>query len=352
MSSQGHSPFAEIEILPGNTMLAYLDEIRSRHLPLYDRLDFARLNSAVLTDIYRSLDCFNSPFDTKERGGRGDAYRATQLAYPLARSEGISNLCDLATPADTQDPAATYLLDALGGNGTMTRAMRMLRKTKAPTIFTGDIAAPMIVDALAQGLPAVRQAAEYSLFRDACIDGVIFAYGTHHIPVDQRLKAVVEAHRVLRPGGRIVVHDFEEGTLTARWYSEALDRYTSTGHKHDHFSPPEMRELLADAGFQDIQVQYLYDPCVVFGDSPDAALRNVVDYMFRLFALVKLFPPGAVDDEDSWPIAEELVRRYASFTPAERARYGARVGELSVQPSGNGFRAELPRVALVASGTR
>lgn len=351
MQNPDHSPFAGIEILPGTSMQEYLDEIRFRHLPLYERMDIAHLDPAELSLIYQSLDCF-SPFDTKENGGRGDAYRNTQLAYPLVRSEGIHKLCDLAIPPDMSDLAATCLLDALGGNGTITRAMRLLRTTDAPTIFTGDVAAPMIVDALAQGLPAVRQSVERWLFRDASIDGVIFAYGTHHLPREQRPQAVAQAHRVLRPGGRVVVHDFEEGTPTARWYSEALDRYTYTGHKHDHFSPQEMHDLLVDAGFRDVRIQYLYDPCVVFGASPETARRDVLNYMYSLFALANLTPTGAAGDQKFWAILEDLVCRYATFTPEECARYGARVDELSIDPSGDQFRVELPRVALVGSGTR
>jgi SAM-dependent methyltransferase len=355
MQKTKHSSFADVEILPGTTMQEYLDELRIRHPVLYDRLDLARLNPTQLAQIYEALDCFASPFDTKEHGGRGDAYRRTQLAYPLVRAEGISRLCELAMPADST-PASSCVLDALGGNGTMTRTMRLLSPDTSPTIFTGDVAAPMIADALAQGLPAVRQSTKRWLFRDAALDGVIFAYGTHHIPVDERPQAMAEAHRVLRPGGRVVVHDFEEGGTTARWYSEALDRYTYTGHKHEHFLREEMHELLVGAGFHDVCVRYLYDPCVVYADSPEAARRGVINYMYRLFALAKLVSPESLDDENSWEIVEEAVCRHANFTPEEQKRFGAREAELTVRPngreSGREFRAELPRVALVATATR
>ncbi|MGW3471693.1 methyltransferase domain-containing protein [Saccharopolyspora sp. NPDC000995] len=351
MQNTKHSSFSGVEILPGTTLQEYLDELRIRHPRLYERLDLARLDPTQLARIYEALDCFASPFDTKEHGGRGDAYRSTQLAHPLVRARGISNLCELAIPVDSS-PARSLLLDALGGNGTMTRAMRLLQPDTSPAIFTGDVAAPMIADALAQGLPAVRQSTQRWLFRDAALDGVIFAYGTHHIPVDERPQAMAEAHRVIRPGGRIVVHDFEEGSTTARWYSEALDRYTYTGHKHEHFLREEMHELLVTAGFHDVRVRYLYDPCVVDADSPAAARRGVINYMYDLFALAKLVAPDALDDEDSWMIVDEVVRRYATFGPDERARLGAQVAELTVRPAGRGFRAELPRVALVATATR
>lgn len=350
---RAHFSFSEVRYLPGMTMQEYLDECRTRHPSLYERIDIDRLDPAELAKIYDDLEAFESPFDDKEHGGRGDAYRKTQIAYPLVRAQGISRLCQLATPPDATSGPYTYLLDALGGNGTISRAIRLLNPIRStPTIFTGDISSAMIIDALSQGLPAVRQSIQRWLLNDATIDGVIFAYGTHHIPIDNRPQALTEAHRVLRPGGRIVIHDFEEGTPTARWYSEVVDRYTYTGHKHEHFTLEEMYELLTGAGFRDVRVHYLYDPCVVVDDTPQAALTGVLDYLVNLFALTKLLPEGTTPDVDSWKKVEAIVRDYSTFSAEECVRYGATLGELTVRPNGRLFSAELPRVALVGTGER
>lgn len=379
--------FSRVMFLPGTTMQEYLEAVREQHPSLYERIDIDRLDPEELSRIYSALDGFGSAFDGKEKGGRGDAYRNTQLAYPLVRAQGISRLCEMATPADATPGPDTFLLDAFGGSGTVTRAIRLLRSARsAPTIVTGDIAAPMIERALAYGLPAVRQSIERWLLKDASLDGVIFAYGTHHLPVGDRPRALAETYRVLRPGGHVVVHDFEEGTPTARWYSEVLDRYTDTGHKHEHFVPDRMHDLLVNAGFRDVHVRYLYDPCVVFGESPEAARRDVLEYMVNLFALTRLMREAAAADEDPWEKAEAVVREYATFSSEECHRYGAAVGELTVRPyetwpsmnhsgadpadnaacsesrrperrggpgtSPRQFRAELPRVALVGTGIR
>jgi hypothetical protein len=59
--------------------------------------------------------------------------------------------------------------------------------------------------------------------------------------------------------------------------------------------------------------------------------------MYSLFALSKLSPTDA-HDENFWAVVEDLVCRYAAFTPEESARYGARVQQLSVRSSGGRFQ--------------
>jgi predicted GNAT family N-acyltransferase len=39
----------------------------------------------------------------------------------------------------------------------------------------------------------------------ACLDGVLYHNSLHHVPVDRQTEALVEARRVLRPGGRLLV---------------------------------------------------------------------------------------------------------------------------------------------------
>src|SRR5258708_3078710 len=105
--------------------------------------------------------------------------------------------------------------------------MRLLNPAATtPMIITSDASSSMTVDALAQSLPAIRQPAQHLLLKDCSVHGALFAYGTHHIAPEDRPSAFREACRVLKPGCRVVIQDFEENTPTARWYSEFLDRYT------------------------------------------------------------------------------------------------------------------------------
>ncbi|MFI7421281.1 class I SAM-dependent methyltransferase [Nonomuraea sp. NPDC049684] len=144
------------------------------------------------------LAATSSEFDS-DRDGRGDSYRRAQQDA-LVRWTGIRALLGLLAP----DPAAgpPLLLDVLGGDGTVARAAagRLGSLDVKPAIITGDLSGHMVDRALAQGLPAVRQAAQLLFLREASVGGVLLAYGTHHIPPADRPGAVAEAARVTRPG--------------------------------------------------------------------------------------------------------------------------------------------------------
>lgn len=63
---------------------------------------------------------------------------------------------------------------------------------------------PTMVNAAARRYPAlsIRQAdAEALPFADSVFDAVVIGFGVHHFPFP--LRALAEAHRVLRPGGRL-----------------------------------------------------------------------------------------------------------------------------------------------------
>jgi len=352
-SGNDHATFAHVGFLPGMSMDLYLDMCQSLHPELYRRLDLHRLPLDVIREVYDALDSVSIPFEGKEKGGRGDAYRSTQLAHPLMRATGISRLIQLAVGPETGLSPDLCILDALGGNGTLTRAARLLWPCEScPTILTGDVAAAMVSDALAQGLPAIRQAVQYRLLGDETVDAVIFAYGTHHIDPGDRPLVVAEAYQMLRPGGRLVLQDFEEGTPTARWYSEAVHRYTHTGHRHQHLSRSVAHQLLSGAGFERVEVQLVYDPCIYYAGNPDAARIGLLDYLVSLFALDKLVPPDGELDGRFWDGVEDLVRQYSTFRADDMPHECPVVTEFCVTRSGDRFRAELPRVALVAVGER
>jgi SAM-dependent methyltransferase len=333
--------FSDIDYLPGMTAADYLSECRLKHPALYARLSLDRI--LANSEIFQKLDSMSTTFEGADKGGRGDAYRQTQVRYPLARTVGIKALFDILMPAGGPDK---YILDVLGGNGTLTRAMRLVTPpARMPEIFTGDSAGSMVTDALARGFPAVRHLAQSLLLADETMDGVIFAYGTHHVPEDDRLTALTEAHRILRPGGRVLVQDFVENSPTARWYSEILEKYTFTGHDCVHFTATGVRALLEGAGFGNVRVTKVYDPCIIWAESEDQAWIELLKYLVDLFSLEGLRPKDGESSQEHWRMVREIISPYAEHLVADDAMAGIKL----FRDNGR-YAAELPRVALVASG--
>jgi SAM-dependent methyltransferase len=185
----------------------------------------------------------------------------------------------------------------------------------------------------AQALPCVRQSATRSLFRDNVLDGVLIAYGSHHLDSSARPLAVREAHRTLRAGGRLVLHDFEIGGPSASWFDRVVHPYSRTGHPHRHFSRDEMFNLLASAGFRDVRVFEISDPFTLHGSSPEEARHNAIMHLYDMYDLIKVADAAC----DIVPRLE----RHVSKT----------LGPISIRRDGRGYIAEIHRQALVAVGT-
>ena len=350
MGHRLHQHLADIEYLPGRTAADYLDECQVKYPALYERLSLDRMLDN--REIYEQIDSMSRTFEGSDKGGRGDSYRRTQVRYPLARAVGIKSLFDILMPTAGLLGPHRYILDVLGGNGTLTRTMRMVtRPGQLPEIFTGDIAGSMVADALARGFPAVRQIAQSLLLADRTMDGVIFAYGTHHIPVPDRLTALTEAHRVLRPGGRVLVQDFVENSPTARWYSDLLDKYTFTGHDFAHFTEAGISGLLENAGFGNVRVTKVYDPCTIRADSAYQAWTGLLEYLVDLFSLEGLRPNNGQASEDHWKMVREIISPYAEHLADDGAMAGQQ-DPIKLSRYDGLYAAELPRVALVATGDK
>jgi ubiquinone/menaquinone biosynthesis C-methylase UbiE len=94
-------------------------------------------------------------------------------------------------------------------------------------------------------------------FPDASFDTVCFVACLNHIP--ERKEALIEAKRVLRPGGRVVI------TMIGRligvighaiwWYSEDKHREIASGEEMG-LNTDEVMSLIRNSGFADIQVSH------------------------------------------------------------------------------------------------
>jgi len=115
--------------------------------------------------------------------------------------------------------------------------------------------------------------AEALPMRDETLDAVTFAFGLRNVP--QPAKALAEAHRTLRPGGRLVVLEF--GQPRSRWLRVAYDLYSRTiiprlggwlsgrrdayQYLHDSIrqwaDPESLSKLIRDAGLGDVRYRLL-----------------------------------------------------------------------------------------------
>ncbi|HWR16850.1 MAG TPA: methyltransferase domain-containing protein [Terriglobales bacterium] len=89
--------------------------------------------------------------------------------------------------------------------------------------------------------------AEALPFPDGHFDAVLSTVMLHHLPTSTRAKCAAELRRVLRPGGRVLVVDFEG-------FSEQKRTFLSHFHRpHGHVSRNDIVALLSKAGFNTIE---------------------------------------------------------------------------------------------------
>jgi SAM-dependent methyltransferase len=335
-------------------MLDHIEYLKYRHPLVHERLDKSVINNTnelVLRARRVSQIQGHGDFDDDERGA---AYRAGQLVAPRAREYG-----DRKIFAEVERRLGGFNfkqvgLDVIGGNGTTARvAANLLPLVNRPTIIAGDPNLDMVNDALARGHSAVWQSAQETMFADKSLDFVIGSRGFHHVSPDARAAAFGEARRILRPGGVVLVVDFEEGSPTARWYSEGLDIHTNTGHRFSHFQREELMSLLIGAGFSEPSVFEIYDPFRFWADTAEGARDTLLRHVIGMFGMVRLPRNSDETERQYWARIDRTVAPWCTFGADEMAFDPEALRRLSVFQEADGtWRAEFPRIALCAAGIR
>ncbi len=333
MLNKLNAAFTNPEYLTATTFSDYYRATAASFPDLCELLDEDAIADDRVDDYVRVMNSLSWEFEDVADGGRGVAYNVAQRVVGN-RQRGMVALLKCFSPGFNDMPDAnTKILDVLGGDGTIARFVQSIDGPR-PTIFTADLSRFMVDACMRQGLPCVRQSATRSLFKDNSLDGVLIAYGSHHLTADDRELAIAEAYRTLKPGGRLVLHDFETGGETARWFEEVVHVYSRTGHPHPHFMRSEMWEGFSAAGFRDVRVFDLNDPFTLPGATADEAVSNALMHMYHMYDLVKI--ANGSDD---------LLNRVACCVEET-------LGKIHVDKAADEFVAIIPRRALVAVGTK
>ncbi|MFB6080782.1 MAG: class I SAM-dependent methyltransferase [Haloferacaceae archaeon] len=169
--------------------------------------------------------------------GPGDVRFFDRVAPLYDRALPWARTGPLRAGLASADRDVERLLDVAGGAG------RASRSLDVPDPVVVDAAAGMCRRARARDLAAVRGDAAALPVADGAVDAVLIVDALHHLP--DRRGALAEAGRVLRPGGVLVVREFDPATLAGRALvaAERLVGFDST-----FVGPDALVSLVADAG--------------------------------------------------------------------------------------------------------
>jgi len=316
--------------LPGYDFKQYLETIGTMHPFVVDLIDQER---GLHGDGYSEmLNKISWEFESGDKSGRGEAYNRAQMS---ADNHGIGIIALMGCfSANNQIPDESFvILDALAGDGTVSRYLRST-EGPCPTLISADMSGFMVEACLRQGFPCIRQSATQSLLKDEVLDGVLIAFGSHHIDNRGRQVACAEAFRTLKPRGRLVLQDYEIGGTMEKWFKNVVDPFSSTGHDHPHFSREEMFSLLVRAGFRDVRVFDMGTPLTWSGQTASEAVLNAVSNMYYTFDLTK------ISNDPS-----QIISRTETYIRNT-------LGDIAVHEAGGGYVAMIESPALVAVGVK
>jgi ubiquinone/menaquinone biosynthesis C-methylase UbiE len=232
-----------------------------------------------------------SAFHAFERAGWESIPRAYQDAFGSLTTQAIGPLLDAARVGP-----GVRVLDVATGPGYVAGAAAQ----RGARVVGVDFSGAMLAEARRHHPGIDFQAGDAGAlpFPDASFDVVVMSFGLLHLAHPDQ--ALAEAHRVLRPGGRIVftVWARPEEAVAFGIVLRAIERHgrldvpLPPGPPFFRFSDPaESRRALQDAGFREPEVVTV--PQVWRLGSLDALFEVMRDGTVRTAGLLRAQTPGA-----------------------------------------------------------
>jgi SAM-dependent methyltransferase len=266
-----------------------------------------------------------SAFHAFERAGWESIPRAYQVAFGSLTTQAIEPLLDAV-----QVGPGVRVLDVATGPGYVAAAAAQ----RGARVVGVDFSAAMLAEARRHHPAVDFQAgdAEALPFPDGGFDAVVMSFGLLHLGRPDR--ALAEAHRMLRPGGRIgftVWAKPEESVafgivLRATERHGRLDVPLPPGPPFFRFSDPEeSRRALRGVGFENPEVVMV----------PQVWRLGSLDALFEFMRGATVRTAGLLRAQT--PEAQDAIR--------------AEVGE-AIRPYARGGSVELPMPAILASAVK
>ncbi len=191
---------------------------------------------------------------------RWSNYRKANDLHPEVRAKELNLMVETVDPSKEQ-----VIIECGTGNGYLTfpLAKRLGNKGK---LITYDIIEENLKSVnernknLKYPIQTEKQKLSYSFdLPDNYADKIVSIATFHHYDnitektgISGRTKALTEFHRVLKKGGKVILADVEEETISAKYFrSINSPTYCSpNGHPHAFLSLKEIRDLCAKIGFK------------------------------------------------------------------------------------------------------
>lgn len=169
-------------------------------------------------------------------GKRASNYVNASQHWPNIREQEIANFISLLDLKPNE-----HFLDVPCGSGLVAEELDHTIE------YLGlDPAQPFVAHCQAQGIPAIQASMRCTGLPSESFNVVGSLTGIHHEA--NRAELYKEWFRLLKPGGRLVIIDVNQGSLVGHFLNGFVDQWNSAGHQGDFLSEQDA-QWVAEAGF-------------------------------------------------------------------------------------------------------